>query len=329
MQDIFDLALLNLLSPPVLFFALGFAASFARSDLEVPQAVAKALSLYLLLAIGFKGGVAMASHGIDGKLVASLAAGVVLSATLPLVAFKLLRLATNLPRVDAVAVAAHYGSISVVTFAAATSVLITAGIDYEGYLVAVAAAMETPAIVSALLLMRWGAGKDGAGVETNGGNIWREIAVNGSIVLLSGAFLIGWITGPKGLADIAPFIIDPFKGILCLFLLDMGLVAGRGIRHGRHDLSATLVAFGIVMPLIGGGLGTAAASLIGLSAGGAMLLATLAASASYIAVPAAMRLALPDARPAIYLTMSLGVTFPFNLIIGIPIYLILGNVAGG
>ena len=329
MQDIFDLALINLLSPPVLFFALGFAASFARSDLEVPQAVAKALSLYLLLAIGFKGGVAVASHGIDGKLVTSLAAGIVLSALIPLLAFKILRLVTDLPRVDAVAVAAHYGSISVVTFAAATSVLITAGIDYEGYLVAVAAVMETPAIVSALLLVKWGTGKGEADVETNGGNLWREIALNGSIVLLTGAFLIGWITGPKGLADIAPFVTDPFKGVLCLFLLDMGLVAGRGIRQGRRDLSAALVAFGIAMPLIGGVLGTLAASLIGLSAGGAMLLATLAASASYIAVPAAMRLALPDARPAIYLTMSLGVTFPFNLIIGIPIYLILGNIAGG
>lgn len=328
MQDIFDHALINLLSPPVLFFALGYAASFARSELEVPQAVAKALSLYLLLAIGFKGGVAVASHGIDRKLITSLLSGIFLSAIIPFIAFRILRLVTDLPKIDAVAVAAHYGSISVVTLAAATSVLITAGIDYEGYLVAVAAVMETPAIISALLMVRFGSGRNGAHVETDN-SLWREIALNGSIVLLTGAFLIGWVTGPKGLSEIAPFVTAPFKGILCLFLLDMGLVAGRGIRHGRRDLTPSLVAFGFIMPLIGAALGAIAANLVGLSAGGAMLLTTLAASASYIAVPAAMRLALPDARPAIYLTLSLGITFPFNLLVGIPIYLILGKIAGG
>lgn len=325
MPDILNLAVGNLLSPPVLFFALGFAASFAKSDLEVPQAVAKALSLYLLLAIGFKGGTAVASHGIDNKLLSSLLVGVFLSAALPIVAFGLLRLLTRLPRVDMVAIAAHYGSISVVTFAAATSVLVTAGIDYEGYLVAVAAIMETPAIISALLLMRMGGGE----TDTGGGGLWREIALNGSIVMLTGSFIIGWITGPAGLADVAPFIVDPFKGVLCLFLLDMGLVAGRGIRQGRRDLSPALVAFGIIMPLIGGACGTIAGTMIGLSVGGIMLLATLSASASYIAVPAAMRLALPDARPAIYLTLSLGITFPFNLILGIPLYLIFSKIAGG
>lgn len=326
MNEVFSLAGANLLSPPVLFFALGFAASFARSDLEVPQAVAKILSLYLLLAIGFKGGVAMGAHGIDTKLVTTLVAGIVLSALIPVLAFAILRVITKLPHVDAIAVAAHYGSISVVTFAAATSVLTTAGIDYEGYLVAVAAAMETPAIVSALLLLRWSAGEEDASASTTG--LWREIALNGSIVLLTGAFVIGWVTGSEGLAEIAPFVIDPFKGVLCLFLLDMGLVAGRGMRQGARDLSAPLVAFGLFMPLIGGVLGALAAALIGLSPGGAMLMATLAASASYIAVPAAMRLALPEARPSIYLTLSLGITFPFNLILGIPVYLIFGKIAG-
>ncbi|MFT5485579.1 MAG: hypothetical protein ACI9JL_000774 [Paracoccaceae bacterium] len=327
MHEILSLAGANLLSPPVLFFALGFAASFARSDLEVPQAVAKALSLYLLLAIGFKGGVAVASHGLDAKLISTLAAGIILSAAIPFLAFALLRLVANLPRVDAVAVAAHYGSISIVTFAAATSVLATAGIDYEGYLVAVAAVMETPAIVSALLLLRWGGAADGSSTSS-ASELWREIALNGSIVLLTGAFIIGWVTGQKGLDEISAFVIDPFKGVLCLFLLDMGLVAGRGMRQGARDLSLPLVGFGIVMPLIGGALGAGAAAVIGLSAGGAMLLATLAASASYIAVPAAMRLAIPEARPSIYLSLSLGITFPFNLTLGIPIYVILGNIAG-
>lgn len=327
MHDILSLAGANLISPPVLFFVLGFAASFARSDLEVPQAVAKALSLYLLLAIGFKGGVAVATHGIDAKLLSTLGAGIVLSAVTPFIAFALLRIVTRLPRADAAAVAAHYGSISIVTFAAATSVLATAGIDYEGYLVAVAAVMETPAIVSALLLMRWGGGA-GANSNSSAGELWREIALNGSIVLLTGAFIIGWMTGQEGLDEISGFVVDPFKGVLCLFLLDMGLVAGRGMRQGARDLSLPLVGFGLVMPLIGGVMGAGAAALIGLSAGGAMLLATLAASASYIAVPAAMRLAIPEARPSIYLSLSLGITFPFNLTLGIPVYVILGNIAG-
>lgn len=327
MHDILSLAGANLLSPPVLFFVLGFAASFARSDLEVPQAVAKALSLYLLLAIGFKGGVAVANHGIDAKLLSTLGAGIVLSAVTPFIAFALLRIVSKLPRADAAAVAAHYGSISIVTFAAATSVLVTAGIEYEGYLVAVAAVMETPAIVSALLLMRWGGGTDG-NENSSASELWREIALNGSIVLLTGAFIIGWVTGQKGLDEISGFVVDPFKGVLCLFLLDMGLVAGRGMRQGARDLSLPLVGFGLVMPLIGGVMGAGAAAVIGLSAGGAMLLATLAASASYIAVPAAMRLAIPEARPSIYLSLSLGITFPFNLTLGIPIYVILGNIAG-
>lgn len=327
MHDILSLAGENLISPPVLFFVLGFAASFARSDLEVPQAVAKALSLYLLLAIGFKGGVAVATHGIDAKLLSTLGAGIVLSAVTPFIAFALLRLVSNLPRADAAAVAAHYGSISIVTFAAATSVLATAGIDYEGYLVAVAAVMETPAIVSALLLMRWGGGA-GANSNSSAAELWREIALNGSIVLLTGAFIIGWMTGQEGLDEVSGFVVDPFKGVLCLFLLDMGLVAGRGMRQGARDLSLPLVGFGLVMPLIGGAMGAGAAALIGLSAGGAMLLATLAASASYIAVPAAMRLAIPEARPSIYLSLSLGITFPFNLTLGIPVYVILGNIAG-
>lgn len=327
MHDILNLAGTNLLSPPVLFFVLGFAASFARSDLEVPQAVAKALSLYLLLAIGFKGGVAVATHGIDAKLLSTIAAGIVLSAVTPFVAFALLRAVSKLSRVDAAAVAAHYGSISIVTFAAATSVLVTAGIEYEGYLVAVAAVMETPAIVSALLLLRWGGGADGNS-NSSASELWREIALNGSIVLLTGAFIIGWATGQKGLDDISAFVIDPFKGVLCLFLLDMGLVAGRGMRQGARDLSLPLIGFGLVMPLIGGVMGAGAAAVIGLSAGGAMLLATLAASASYIAVPAAMRLAIPEARPSIYLSLSLGITFPFNLTLGIPLYVIFGNIAG-
>jgi hypothetical protein len=231
-------------------------------------------------------------------------------------AFGLLRATTGLSRVNRAAVAAHYGSISIVTFVAATSVLEARGIPAEGYMVAVAAAMEAPAIVTAL----WLAGRQGA---EGGGEpgLWREVLLNGSIVLLVGSFLIGAATGEAGLARVAPFFVDPFQGILCLFLLDMGLVAGRGLRDRRGALSAGAVAFGLLMPLVGAALGLGAALLVGLSPGGAALLMTLAASASYIAVPAAMRVALPAADPAVSLTLSLGVTFPFNLVLGLPLYL--------
>jgi uncharacterized protein len=324
MTDILTLAGDNLISPIILSFVLGLAASFARSDLSIPEAVAKGLSIYLLFAIGFKGGAGVASHGVDATLVGSLVAGVILSFLLPFVAFGYLRVLTRLPLLDAAAVAAHYGSISIVTFVAATSVLQGAGIAYEGYMVAVAAVMEAPAILSALWLVM----RSGNQADMDEG-LWREILLNGSIVLLVGSFLIGWITGEEGLAEISAFIVDPFKGALCIFLLDMGLVAGRGLRDSRGVLGPGAVAFGILMPLTGSLFGLGAALLLGLSAGGTALMMVLSASASYIAVPAAMRVALPDANPSIYLTLSLGVTFPFNLTLGIPLYLAVAGAISG
>lgn len=311
----FDLALANLLSPIVLSFVLGVGAALARSDLSVPEAVAKGISIYLLFAIGFKGGASLAEHGIDFRLGMSLLSGVVLSFGLPLLGFLLLRALSGMSRTDAAAVAGHYGSISIVTFVAGTSVLADAGIGSEGYMVAVAAAMEAPAILSALWLIS--RGSDDAELSPD---LWREILLNGSIVLLLGSFAIGMATGADGLSRIESFIVSPFQGVLCLFLLDMGLIAGRGLRQaGVLDRGA--VAFGLVMPLVGASAGLAAALLIGLSTGGTMLLMTLSASASYIAVPAAMRVAVPQANPSIYLTLSLAVTFPFNLVLGLPIYL--------
>ena len=314
MQNVLDLAAANLLAPTVLFFALGVVASLLRSDLTIPEAVAKGLSLYLMLAIGFKGGAAVAGQGVDSTMVLALIAGALLSALIPFIAYSMLRTTTGLQQVDAAAVAAHYGSISIVTFLAATQALQWSGIAFEGYLVAVAAAMETPAIAAALIMAS-------NGRKRFDGETLRDVLLNGSIVVLVGAFIIGVVTGEKGLKSIAPFIVDPFTGVLCLFLLDMGLIAGRGLRQGREHLTAPLIAFGIYMPLIGGALGAGAALAIGLSAGGTGLMITLCASASYIAVPAALRLALPEAQPSIYLPLSLGVTFPFNLTIGIPLYL--------
>ena len=324
MSSILDLAAANLISPIILSFALGLLAAFARSDLTIPEAVAKGMSIYFLFAIGFKGGASVASHGVDATLLLAVGAGVILSFGLPLIAFALLKVMTNLSRTDAAAVAAHYGSISIVTFVAATSVLEGRMIDAEGYMVAVAAAMEAPAILSAL----WLVARSGTGGKMEEG-LMREIMLNGSIVLLVGAFAIGMITGEKGLADIAPFIVSPFKGVLCLFLLDMGLIAGRGLRSAKGIVTLPIVAFGIAMPLIGASFGLAAGLLIGLSTGGILLMMVLAASASYIAVPAAMRVALPQANPAVYLTLSLGITFPFNLTLGIPLYLTVAQMVTG
>lgn len=323
-MDIVTLAGQNLLTPMILCFALGLFAALARSELTIPEAFAKAMSIYLLFAIGFKGGVAVAGHGVDGQVIAALAGGVVLSFALPLMAFGLLRMMTGLSAVDAAAVSAHYGSVSIVTFVTATSVVSGQGLAFEGYMVAVAAAMEAPAIVSAL----WLAARSGAGARMDA-RLWHEILLNGSIVLLVGAFLIGAVTGEAGMARIDAFIVAPFQGILCLFLLDMGLVAGRGLRGSKGVLGLPVVGFGILMPMIGAGFGLTVAVLIGLSPGGAALMMVLAASASYIAVPAAMRVALPEANPAIYLTLSLGVTFPFNLIFGIPAYLALAQTVTG
>jgi len=326
MDTILTIAADNLISPLILFFVLGMFASLARSDLSVPEAVAKGLSLYLLFAIGFKGGVSVAESGVNAALGLALVAGVVLSAILPLVAFGLLRVLSGLDRTDAAAVAGHYGSISIVTFVAASAVLADRGLEAEGYMVAVAAAMEAPAILTALWIAARGA-KGGADEVEPG--LWREILLNGSIVLLLGAFLIGWITGPEGMTEISGFIVDPFKGVLALFLLDMGLIAGRGLRDSRGVLGPGTLAFGVLMPPVGAAFGLVAGLLLGLSTGGVALLMVLSASASYIAVPAAMRVALPEANPSIYLTLSLGVTFPFNLTLGIPLYLAVASALTG
>ncbi|MEM9422722.1 MAG: sodium-dependent bicarbonate transport family permease [Pseudomonadota bacterium] len=319
-MEFIQLAANNLLSPIILSFALGLLAALARSDLSIPEAVAKGMSIYLLFAIGFKGGASFADHGIDATLVATLLAGVTLSAGLPFIAFLLLQVMSKLSRTDAAAVSAHYGSISIVTFVAATSVLESSNIASEGYMVAVAAVMEAPAILSALWLVARGGQKGKLEPE-----LIKEILTNGSIVLLVGAFVIGALTGTKGLEQIASFIVNPFQGVLCLFLLDMGLIAGRGLQQSKGTMTPRLIAFGVIMPLVGSVIGMGFGYLIGLSLGGVVLLMVLSASASYIAVPAAMRVALPQANPSIYLTLSLGVTFPFNLTLGIPLYLAMAS----
>lgn len=326
MNAVLDLALQNLLSPMVLFFALGLLGAAAKTDLTIPEPVAKSLSLFLIMSIGFRGGAELSRGGLSARVGWLLLAAALLSFVIPLIAYLLLRASTSLRPVDAAAVAAHYGSTSVVTFATATQMLQSAALAFDGYVIAAPAVMDPPAIVSALLLASCtAAGKS----QEPAGTLLREIAVNSSVVMLLGSFLIGWLTGAKGLTMIRPFIADPFQGVLCLFLLDMGLVAGRGLSEGARYLSLPLAAFGLYMPLVSSLLAAGASWLLGLPAGTAALFITLAASASYIVVPAAMRLALPEAKPAIYLTLSLGVTFPFNLTAGIPLYLGLAQWVAG
>ncbi|MEM6648893.1 MAG: sodium-dependent bicarbonate transport family permease [Pseudomonadota bacterium] len=318
-----DLALATLLSPVVLFFVLGLMAALAKSEVAVPEAFAKGIAIYLMMAIGLKGGVEMSKTGLTLEIIMVMAAGIFLSFSLPLIAFALLRLTTKLPQIDAAAVAAHYGSISIVTFLAATQAVNFAGLDNSGHLVAVAALMEVPAIMTALLLAGRGK-KKVPGSEQ--GDLFREVALNASVVVLVGALIIGWITGEAGMAKIEAFFVTPLQGVLCLFLLDMGLAAGRGLRQGWRSLEPTTIGFGLYMPLISASIAALFCFLLPMSAGDAALLITLAASASYIAAPAAMRLALPKAKPSIYLTLSLGVTFPFNLTIGIPLYIVVAQL---
>lgn len=316
---VLDAALANLLSPPILFFVLGLFAGWARSDLEVPDAIAKALALYLILAIGFKGGAAMAESDDLLRIVPVLLLAAAMSFVIPLWVDLALRLASKLGPVDRGAIAAHYGSVSIVTFVAATQFLELRQLPYEGYMAAVVAVMEMPAILTGLWLA--GRAMDGGGAAPAvrfDAHVLREVLLNGSVVLLTGAFLIGWVTGPAGLERIEGFITVPFQGVLCLFLLDMGLVVGRSTALQR--LSGGLVAAAVFVPLVNGLIGLGAGWALGLSEGGVMLLATLSASASYIAVPAALRLALPRADTSLGLALSLGITFPFNLVLGIPLY---------
>ncbi len=335
----FELAITNLLAPPVLFFALGLFAAAVKSDLSMPDAAAKLLSLYLLLAIGFKGGVAASSAGLSSQLIAAVCVGVAMSAFMPIVVFPLFKKIAGLDVATAAATAAHYGSISIVTFVAATDFANRAGVEFSGHMVAVAVAMESPAILTGLILASLSVARSGLPkpvIETSAApeaaghkpglssELIKEVLFNGSVILLVGAFAIGMITGEAGMKRLDPFVNDIFQGVLCLFLLEMGLVAGRRLFHGDGIKLGLLVA-SLVSTLLGALAGLVGAKLIGASAGDSAILITLGASASYIAVPAAMRVALPQANPGAYLTASLGVTFPFNLTLGLPLYFWLSN----
>jgi uncharacterized protein len=308
----------NLLSPIVLAFALGMIATLAKSDLEFPEALYHALTIYLLLAIGLKGGMALAATPL-AAIALPLFATVVLGVVTPLIAFAVLRWLGRIDRVNAAAIAAHYGSVSAVTFLAAQTFAGTVGEVVEGYLPALVAVLEVPAIIVALLLV--GRRTETAAARVGGG--WsaalREVLTGRSVVLLVGGVLIGFAADPVALSAVEPFFIGLFPGALTLFLLELGMVAARRLRDLR-SVGPFLLGFGIIMPIAHGMLGVVVGQYAGLTPGGSAVLGAMVGSASYIAAPAAVRVALPQANPAFYLTSALGVTFPFNLTIGIPLY---------
>ncbi len=319
-MDILQLLSGNLLSPAILFFALGVSAGVLKSDLDVPESISRYLSIYLMMAIGFKGGVAIAETAdFNGEVLSTILAGLVFGFVQPFLAYALLKVTSKLDNATAAAVAAHYGSISMVTFVTAASFLNVNDMVYAGYIVAVLALMEAPAILSGLFIAHHTDPKTLQGSEQTNPRLAREIFTNGAILLLMGSFLIGWTTGKPGLDKMAGFLMTPFDGILALFLLDMGLLVARQL-HYLREFSLNLVLFGLYMPLIGAAVGLICSILIGLDVGTGMLFIVLCASSSYIAVPAAIRLALPQAKAAIYLPMSLAITFPFNIVFGLPLY---------
>lgn len=306
--------LTNLTAPPTLFFFLGILATLVRSDLEIPQPVARFLSLYLLMSIGLKGGMELAHSGLGLSVLTIMGAAVGMAVLVPLASFGLLR--RFFPGPDAAALAATYGSISAVTFVTAAAFLDSVGVAYGGYMVAAMALMESPAIIVGVMLHQR---QENNGKGAEWGLLLRDAFLNGSVVLILGSLLIGLASADRVEVQLGPFIDDIFKGLLCFFLLDMGLVAAKRIGVVRTYGKAVL-GFAVGIPVVSGLLSVGVAWVLGFSPGDAVLFALLGGSASYIAVPAAMRLAVPEANPSLYIPMSLGLTFPFNVILGIPMY---------
>jgi hypothetical protein len=319
------LILQNLLSAPVLFFFLGILAVLVGSDLEIPSPLPKLFSLYLLLAIGFKGGLELAHSGLTPLVLTTILAAVAMSLLVPLTSFWILRM--RLDSANAAAVAASYGSISAVTFITAESFLTILQIHFDGFMVAALALMESPAIVVGVVLARLASRQGRGDREMRWGELLREAFLNGSVFLLIGSLVIGYVVtsfSPSGLVKMEPFTDKLFYGALCFFLLDMGLVAAQRLQDLRRA-GAFLIGFAVVAPLVHAVLGLSIARLVGLGVGDGLLFMVLCASASYIAVPAAMRMTVPDANPSLYISSALGVTFPFNVVVGIPLYLALAQ----
>ncbi|WP_345786309.1 sodium-dependent bicarbonate transport family permease [Thermocrinis sp.] len=312
-----DLILQNVLNPPILFFFLGMLAVFVKSDLDVPQPLPKFFSLFLLISIGLQGGYKLHSGGFGLDILLVLSLAMFMAVLVPIYTFFILRL--KLDVYNAAAIAATYGSISAVTFVTAGTFLNAVGVHYDGFMVAAMALMESPAIIIGLILVSIFARNDNAKERIEWGELLRESFFNGSVLLLVGSMVIGLLVGEKGWKTMEPFFGDLFKPMLAFFLLDMGLVAARQL-GAIKKVGGFLLAFGIMVPIFNAMLAISLAKFFGFEKGNAFMFSILCASASYIAVPAALRLSIPEANPSIYVTMSLAITFPFNIIFGIPIY---------
>lgn len=310
----------NLLNPAILFFLLGMLAVLIKSDLAIPQPVSRFLSYYLLFSIGLKGGMELAENAGDTHMYALLGIALGLSVLVPIYTFFILR--AKLDIYNSGAIAATYGSISAVTFVTAIDFLRSNDIEYNGYMVAAMALMEAPAIIAGLILINM-QNKSGSRRKTMAFAM-REAFTNGSIVLILGSLLIGAIADHDKLEAMTPFTNDIFKGILALFLLDMGLVAGKRL-GGMKQSGPFLIGFAILIPLLNAAITILLVRVLEVELGNALLLTVLSASASYIAVPAAMRVTVPKANPGIYVPMSLAITFPLNIVLGIPIYFTILN----
>lgn len=308
-----------LLDPAVLFFVLGVLAGFAKSNLEIPSQISRFLSLYLLMALGLKGGFALNQSGITLHISLVLGVAIFLAILIPIMTYIIL--SKRLNKLDAAAIAATYGSISAVTFITASNSLDQAGIQYGGYMAAAMALMESPAIILAIVLANKARASNQTTSEhkTKLGNILHESFTDGGQILLLGSMLVGYFSGDAGHKMMAPFSIDLFKGILSFFLLDMGLQAARSFAQLKNTPKLTIL-YAVIAPFLHASLALAIAKLFGFELGETVLLMVLAASASYIAVPAVLKHALPEVKPALYMGMSLGITFPLNILIGIPVY---------
>jgi hypothetical protein len=328
-SDVFSV----LMDPAVLFFLLGLMAAAVRSNLEMPAQISKFISLYLLMSIGIKGGVALSVSGIQPEILTGLGIALLMAFLVPAYTYPLLRLRTD--GYNAAAVAATYGSVSAVTFIAVGQFLDNQGVAHGGHMAVALVIMEVPAVIMAVLLAAMTRsidekrkGRDSASHNTHSEfsikGILHESFTDGSIVLLMGSLFIGFLVGVDGYQTIKPFTGDLFKGLLGFFLLEMGMMVGRRFRE-MQVIDPFFLGFAFVIPVVNACFTLALSHRAGLSDGDAVMLATLAASASYIVVPAVVRAAIPEANPGIYFTMALALTFPFNVIIGIPLYFHLLN----
>jgi hypothetical protein len=305
----------NLLSPAVLAFVVSLAAALLRFDLRLPDSLYPILSSFLLFSIGLKGGRALGGTALADAWL-PLAAAVALGIVTPLVAFALLRSVGRIPAIDSAGIAAHYGSVSAVTFTVVIATLDARGTSHEGYMAGLLAVLEVVGIVVAISLAR--------GATTKFADAVREVVRGRSISFLLAGITVGWLAGGERLAPTDPLFVGLFTGALVLFLVEMGAIAAARLRDVRRA-GWRLAALAVAIPLLNGALGALLGAAIGLSTGGTAVLATMAASASYIAAPAAVRIALPQASPALYVTASLGITFPFNLVVGVPLYIALAD----